>query len=138
MSNQEPEETPEETPAEETTPEPEPEKTPTAPSAPAPSPPSSDARENSRLVAELMKAQQLSVQNFQLIVSRVDQMADSLADSLKMMQEALQVIKATADIQQEMLASLNEQTERLITVAAALIQYSQEQAAIASGGAQGN
>ena len=118
---------------EETTPEPEPRHASKTPSEPA----SSDARENSQLAAQLMRQQQLSVQNIQLIESRVGQMADSVASTFKQMTEALEVMKATADLLHEFLASLNEQTERLTLVAAALIQYSQEQAAMqASGGNQ--
>lgn len=147
---EEPQEEPQETEEPQEEPQEEPEET--APSPTISDSPSMPAANNSQpadetvrqlqsqidqVLAAVQKSAQLQVQNLELVTSRVDQMGNSLADVARQQNEAFATLKTSAELMQEFMAALNEQTERLVTVAAALIRYSQEQQAmVASGGSQ--
>ena len=98
------------------------------------SPPEAD---NSRILAESVQSQRLMTDNLQLVLSRVQQMADSQKEMYQAHQEALEVLKTSAQLMQEYMATLQAEVDRLVTVSAALLRYSQEQAQLAaSGGSQ--
>lgn len=92
----------------------------------------------SKILEEVRTASQLQTQNFQLVVQRVEQMGDSFRETAKSLTEALETMKTATELLTEYMAQLTTETERLQITAAALIRYSQEQAALqASGGNQG-
>ncbi len=91
----------------------------------------------SKILDEMKAQAALQVQNFQLVTERVGQMAESFQETAKSLTEALETMKTAAELLTEYMAQLTTETERLQVTAAALIRFSQEQAALqASGGNQ--
>lgn len=125
----------EKTPAE---PQDKPAETPAAPTSPNDSDSKSPTEAgSSRILAESVQSQHLMTDNLQLVLSRVQQMADSQKEMYEAHKEALEVLKTSAQLMQEYMANLQAEVDRLVTVSAALLRYSQEQAQLAaSGGSQ--
>jgi|SRR5690242_332146 len=71
---------------------------------------------------ELERMSRLLTTNLNLVVTKVEQQSNALQQNWKSAEEVLKKMEAVISLLEDFLAGLDEQTDRLVTVAAALIR----------------